>query len=318
MPDQPSTTPPPTEIDEFIQHYRVERGASEYTLRNYSQALNEFLHWWDQTRGGAPDWSNLTRDDFRSYLRQLSVRQLSRAAIQLRFSALRSFYKRLMRQGIIESSPIKDINIPKMPKRLPRTLTGDQINALLAAPLSEWEERKQKQDAAPDKTVYLRDAAILETLYSAGLRISEVCGLKGEDLNTAEGFVLVRGKGKKERVAPIGGPAMKAIAEYWEALGRIPGPRDPIFLAAADKPEAIYPRIVQLRLKAYLARCGLDPKLTPHKLRHSFATHLLDAGADLRSVQELMGHAHLVTTQVYTHVSAERLKKAYRNAHPRA
>jgi len=159
---------------------------------------------------------------------------------------------------------------------------------------------------------------LLETIYSCGLRISELCGLRAEDLNCNEQLIRVRGKGKKERQVPIGTPALEAIRAYWKSLEHSPSGSMPVFLANQHRPDAMSPRVVQLRLKRYLEIAGLDPQLTPHKLRHSYATHLLDAGADLRSVQELLGHAHLATTQVYTHVTTERLKRAYDKAHPRA
>jgi integrase/recombinase XerC len=164
----------------------------------------------------------------------------------------------------------------------------------------------------------MRDVAILETIYSCGLRVSELCGMCAEDIDWSGQLVRVRGKGKKERVVPIGRPALASIREYWDKLASPPTAATSVFLCDDGDPRPMYPRLVQLRLKRYLEIARLDPGLTPHKLRHSYATHLLDAGADLRSVQELLGHAHLVTTQVYTHVSTERLKRAYDDAHPRA
>jgi integrase/recombinase XerC len=158
----------------------------------------------------------------------------------------------------------------------------------------------------------------LEAIYSCGLRISELCGLLAEDIDWREQAVRVRGKGKKERLVPIGAPALKAIENYWKSLPCAPEGNAPVFMANPVKTRPLYPRLVQMRLKRYLEIAGLDPNLTPHCLRHSYATHLLDAGADLRSVQELLGHAHLVTTQVYTHLTTERLKQAYDRAHPRA
>ncbi len=169
-----------------------------------------------------------------------------------------------------------------------------------------------------DRSVAARDGAILETIYSCGLRISELCGMRVEDIDWSEQLVRVRGKGKKERQVPIGAPALKAIEQYWKLLPARPSASEPVFLSSRKSTEPMLPRTFQSRLKRHLETAGLDPHLTPHKLRHSYATHLLDAGADLRSVQELLGHAHLVTTQVYTHVTTERLKKAYDAAHPRA
>lgn len=306
-------------LQAFIAHLTNERGASPYTIRNYSHTLGEFVNWHEQARGGPPAWEKLQRDDFRFYLRQLGRNKLSRAATQLRFSALRSFYKFLIRRGVVESSPIKGIALPKPEKRLPKFLTIEQMENLLRAPAKLAEE---KRAASPDGSVVagvpLRDEAILESIYSCGLRVSELCGLRVEDIDWSEQTARVRGKGKKERIVPIGEPALAAIQNYWNSLPKMPSPQEPVFLRSGKTMKPMLPRTLQLRLKKYLAAAGLDPHLTPHKLRHSYATHLLDAGADLRSVQELLGHAHLITTQVYTHVSTERLKKAYDKAHPRA
>lgn len=305
-------------IEEFLQHLLVERASSIYTQRNYRQALTEFCLWHREDRQQTPLWSGLQRDDFRSYLRFLGRGKLSRAAIQLRFSALRSFYKFLVRRGIVEASPIKNIALPKLEKRLPRFLTAAQMLDLLNAPLQEFEAAQTASEEAVSESPYLRDVAILETIYSCGLRISELCGLRVDDFEWNSQLVRVRGKGKKERLIPIGGPALNAIQQYWSKLGAPPTGDMPAFLCDEKKLRPVYPRLVQLRLKRYLEIAHLDPNLTPHKLRHSYATHLLDAGADLRSVQELLGHAHLVTTQVYTHVTTDRLKRAYDEAHPRA
>ena len=306
-------------IQGFLQHLTAERGASLYTERNYRQALIEFCRWFQDERQQPPQWDALRRDDFRSYLRFLGRGKLSRAAIQLRFSALRSFYKFLMRRGVVPASPIKGLVLPKIEKRLPQFLTAEQMLNLLRAPLKELAARQQgNPKKKPDESAFHRDVAILETIYSCGLRISELCGLQAGDIDWNEQMVRVRGKGKKERLVPIGAPALEAIRLYWRKRNFAPAGNAPVFVAHAKKVSPMQPRPVQLRLKRYLQIAGLDPNLTPHKLRHSYATHLLDAGADLRSVQELLGHAHLVTTQVYTHVTTERLKRAYDEAHPRA
>jgi len=304
--------------NQFLLHLAAERGASVYTQRNYRQALAEFFRWHQQQRQRPPEWDKLQRDDYRSYLRCLGRAKLSRAAIQLRFCALRSFYKFLIRRGLAETSPIKNLALPRLEKRLPKFLTPQQMLDLLNAPRKELAALKQDPGTEIDARPFLRDVAILETIYSCGLRISELCGLQVEDINWNEQIVRVRGKGKKERLVPVGAPALAAIQNYWNKLKHPPGIDTPVFLAKAHELKPMYPRLVQLRLKRYLARAGLDPHLTPHQLRHSYATHLLDAGADLRSVQELLGHAHLVSTQVYTHVTTERLKRAYDEAHPRA
>ena len=322
MPELSETCELPSDWTElFFRFLSDEKDASLYTQRNYRQALDEFAKWHRAANESPVRWGELERNDFRLFLRQLGRKELSQAAIRLRFSALNSFYKFLMRRGLVESSPVKGVTLPKPPKRLPQFLTIDQMNALLDAPMREFEaERaakkgtKKKVDAVP----YLRDQAILETIYSCGLRIGEICRMLAGEIEPDEHVVNVHGKGKKERQVPIGRAAVEAIRLYWERLAKPPALDENVFFASEKKRSAIYPRLVQLRLKNYLSACGLDPSLTPHKLRHSYATHMLDAGADLRSVQEMLGHANLTTTQVYTHVTTERIKRAYDEAHPRA
>lgn len=306
-------------IQKFLTHLATDRGASVYTQRNYEQALAEFHFWHKNERKTAPVWEKLQRDDFRAYLRFLGRQNLGRAAIALRFSALRTFYKFLIRRGAVESSPIKNISLPKLPRRLPQFLTVKQMEDLLVAPLVGLKSPKQKSAGRPvSVAACYRDVAILETIYSCGLRISEMVGLRVEDIDWAEQIVRVRGKGKKERLLPISKTALQAMGHYWTHLPEKPSGTMPVFFSETKRRSPMNPTMLQRRLKTYLVRAGLDPTITPHKLRHSYATHLLDNGADLRSVQELLGHAHLVTTQVYTHVSTERLKKAYAQAHPRA
>jgi integrase/recombinase XerC len=306
-------------INQFLQHLATDRGASVYTQRNYRHALEEFHRWHQEERRRSPAWEQLQRDDFRSYLRFLGRHNLSRAAVQLRFSSLRTFYRFLIRHGSVASSPIKNLALPKLGKRLPKFLTLQQMADLLAAPLKLLPVQGK---SGPGQTALAagcrRDVAVLETIYSCGLRISELCGLLAQDIDWNERVVRVRGKGKKERLVPIGETALAAIRNYWTILPQAPAGESPVFLAGLKKRTPILPRSLQLRLKKYLAIAGLDPHLTPHKLRHSYATHLLDGGADLRSVQELLGHAHLVTTQVYTHLTTDHLKRAYDAAHPRA
>ena len=322
-------------IQKFLAHLATDRGASAYTQRNYRQTLMEFVRWQMSLQSTvhspqfevqspksvpAVAWEKLQRDDFRNYLRFLGRHNLGRAAIQLRFSALRTFYKFLIRHGAVESSPIKNLSLPKLEKRLPKFLTIQQMKDLLAAPAKLLETQKQKKGAGRpiSAAACLRDLAVLETIYSCGLRVSELCGLRAEDVDWSEQLVRVRGKGKKERLVPVGEPALQAIQNYWNLLKQPPSGASPVFFAETKLRAPLNPLQLSRRLKQYLAIAGLDPGLTPHKLRHSYATHLLDAGADLRSVQELLGHAHLITTQIYTHVTTERLKKAYDAAHPRA
>jgi integrase/recombinase XerC len=313
---------PPAEdklIGQFLEHLAIDRGASVYTQRNYRQALLEFHAWHQDERNCSPAWSELGRDDFRAYLRFLGRHNLGRAAIQLRFCALRTFYKFLIRRGEVEVSPIKNLALPKPGKRLPQFLTAPQMVALLEAPLKMLPPAGQSEAKARVAAVNCRrDVAVLETIYSCGLRISELCGLMAGDIDWNENLLRVRGKGKRERLLPVGTTALNAIRAYWQLLPLTPAGETPVFVGRPTRLSPLSARTLQLRLKRYLAMAGLDPGLTPHKLRHSYATHLLDAGADLRSVQDLLGHAHLVTTQVYTHLSTERLKRAYAKAHPRA
>ena len=309
-----------TSVTKFLQHLATDRGASIYTQRNYRQALEEFSRWHNDERREPPAWEKLQRDDFRAYLRFLGRHNLGRAAIQVRFCALRSFYKFLIRHGEVATSPIKNLSLPKLGRRLPKFLTAPQMVELLQAPFKLLPVPEARNQNTAKRLVVLchRDVAILETIYSCGLRISELCGLQAQDIDWHQHLVRVRGKGRKERLLPIGAPALKAIQTYWQLLPQTPGGQSPVFLGSSRRLRPLSPRDLQLRLKKYLALAGLDPTLTPHKLRHSYATHLLDAGADLRSVQELLGHAHLATTQVYTHLTTERLKRAYDQAHPRA
>ena len=307
-------------VESFTSHLRAASAVSGYTVRNYSHALMEFSQWHAEVRKTPPNWQALTRDDFRNYLRALGRRKLSHAAIQLRFSAFRTFYRFQIREGRVATSPVGSLSLPKLPRRLPQFVPENQMAHLLSAPLDEGRHEADKTSdvRTPDRIPFLRDAAILELIYSSGLRISEICGLKVGDVHSAERMVRVRGKGKKEREVPIGKPALKSLLSYWLASQHPQLPDLHVFLGNGESLKPVYPVLIQRRLKRYLRSAGLDPKLSPHKLRHSFATHLLDNGADLRSVQELLGHAHLKTTEVYTHVSLERLKKAYSEAHPRA
>jgi len=303
----------------FLLHLQTDRGASVFTCRNYSQALREFYKWHVDERKQPPTWESLKRDDFRAYLRFLGRKGIGRSAVHIRFSAFRTFYKYLARQGVMAGSPVRGLSLPKQAKRLPKFLTEMQMEDLLNAP-----EKLLLPPDAPARERQLRlilcgrDRAILETIYSCGLRVSELCALRMENIDFTERVIRVFGKGRKERLLPIGRTACEAILAYRRALPPDQQGAQPVFLSSRGTPHPVCARDLQRRLKKYLALAGLDPALTPHKLRHSYATHLLDAGADLRSVQELLGHAHLVTTQVYTHVTTERLKAAYDDAHPRA
>jgi integrase/recombinase XerC len=231
----------------------------------------------------------------------------ARSSIRLLFSALRSFYHFLVLRNVLESNVIKTLDIPKKEKQLPRFLTHPQIETFLGRP-----ERSVRQKQAP-AWMASRDEAIFELFYSSGLRLAELVRLEVRDLDPISETVRIFGKGAKERICPVGGPALEAISRYRHKADVHSGP---LFINKSRR--RLSARSVWLAMKKYLRESGLPADLSPHKLRHSFATHLLDNGADLRSVQSLLGHASLSTTQIYTHVTAERLKRAYSRAHPRA
>lgn len=305
-------------VDRFRQHLETGRNASAYTVRNYLHALDEFAGWHREARGTPPSWASLVRDDFRLYLRSLGRRGLGRSPIHLRFSALRTFYRFLHREEMVGEIPLRNLALPRPERRLPAFVPANRMAALLEAPLQELARERGASGDPVDAAPFLRDAAVLEAIYSSGLRISEACGLRVEDIDLGERVLRVRGKGRKERLVPLGRPATEALVQYWNTTGHSRDPASPAFPQQPGSGIPVSPGEIQRRLKRYLAAAGLDPALTPHKLRHSFATHLLDRGADLRSVQELLGHARLSSTEVYTHVSTERLLRAYQAAHPRA
>ena len=290
----------------YFNYLRAERDASPLTLRNYAGAIEAYRAWHDTKTKSPVDWSRVDAFQVRSYLVHLSEHHYDRATIHLKMSALRSFFRWLVRSDRMKQNPVVGLTLPKIHRKLPKFLTIQQIEALLNAPLTDKKPKNQ--------LTVRRDQAILETLYSGGLRIHELTGLNDEDLNVLGEVVRVRGKGKKERLTPLGAPAIAAVQKYLELRQR--STRGPLF--ANRFGGRLTPRSVQRMLKKHLITAGLDPSLTPHKLRHSFATHMLDAGADLRSVQELLGHANLSTTQIYTHITPDRLKKVYDKAHPRA
>jgi site-specific recombinase XerD len=287
--------------EEFLRYLAVERNASPRTLKAYRQALAAF-----RGRNKKP-WKQCTPDDFRDHLFGIMKRGQARSYVRLQFSALRAFYKFLTDRKKFRIDPLRQLQLPKVEKKLPLVLTRQQIEELLAAPL-----KIAKQRAAPE-WMPLRDVAVMELFYSSGLRLSELAALDVEDVDLYTESVRVFGKGRKERVCPIGAPALEAISKYRSGANVHSGA---LFISKSRK--RISPRSIWLILKRYLRHTSIPISISPHKLRHTFATHLLDRGADLRSVQALLGHASLSTTQIYTHVTVERLKKAYAEAHPRA
>ncbi len=290
-------------VDAFLQYLEVERSASSRTLRIYRDALRNFR----EQSSAPPPWKQCAPDHFRDYLFALMKQKQARSYIRLQFSALRSFYRFLSARHRLAKDPVREVQLPKAEKKLPLVLTQTQIAELLAAPL-----RVPKEKSAP-AWMPLRDAAILEVFYSSGLRLAELAALDVSDLDIYTESVRVFGKGRKERVCPVGAPALEAVSRYRAKANVHSGA---LFLNKGRR--RISSRSIWLILKRYLRHTSIPIALSPHKLRHSFATHLLDNGADLRSVQSLLGHVSLSTTQIYTHVTTERLKKAYAEAHPRA
>lgn len=287
--------------EEFLRYLTVERNASPRTLKAYRQALTAF-----RAQNQKP-WKQCTADNFRDYLFAVMKRGQARSYVRLQFSALRAFYKYLVDRKKFRIDPLRQLHLPKVEKKLPLVLTRQQVEELLAAPL-----KFPKHRTAP-KWMPLRDTAVMELFYSSGLRLSELEALNVDDVDLYTESVRVFGKGRKERVCPIGVPALEAIQKYRSAANVHSGA-----LFINSRRGRISSRSIWLILKRYLRHTSIPISISPHKLRHSFATHMLDRGADLRSVQALLGHASLSTTQIYTHVTVERLKKAYAEAHPRA
>jgi len=300
-PPQPPATPREVAFFRFLE---VEKNASPRTLSNYEHGLRSFRAWAGARFAG---WEAATADDFRAYLFDLMKRDAARATIRVRFAALRSFFRFLVHRHGLAKSPLADVRLPKPERKLPVVLTLAQVDALLGLPYELPLERQ-----APTWLAH-RDAAILELFYSSGLRLSELVALDVGDVDFISETARVLGKGRKERLLPVGGPALEALQHYRRAAGVSSGP---LFLSKLRR--RVSARAVQQLLRKYLAHADIPFSVTPHKLRHTFATHLLDNGADLRGVQALLGHASLSTTQIYTHVSRTRLRQAYDAAHPRA
>ena len=297
-----------TAIARFLRYLHVERNASELTVKSYREDLSALVAYLGESRGGdCPSPGEISVLELRGYVAALHEAGYAKSTIARRLASLRSFFRFGQREGWIRNNPAKPLRNPRKSRSLPHFLSAEDIGRLLQAPPS-------------DNPLGLRDRAILETMYSAGLRISELVGLCESDLDFAAGVIRVRGKGRRERLTPIGSYATDALGR-WLNVRRLspkhqPGPEAPVFLNRFG--HRITTRSVARMLEKYLRKTGLDRRTTPHSLRHSFATHLLDRGADIRSVQELLGHKSLVTTQIYTHVSTAGLLAAYERAHPRA
>lgn len=300
-------------FDRFLDHLVLEKSASPHTLLNYRRDVGQFLSFW-RGRGeqaGEPPWDQVDVSLVRRYLAHLQHRGYARRSVARKLAALRSFYRFLVREGVLPGNVFRLVHTPKLEKKLPRFLDEDEMTTLLSRP-------------DPSNPLGLRDRAILELLYGSGLRVSELCALDLQDVDHSDGDVRVSGKGKKERQVPVGSFALGALAAYLRA-GRpaiLAGARGQAGRAEAalflnHRGTRLTPRSVARLVQRYVREAALVRGCTPHTLRHTFATHLLSRGADLRDVQELLGHSSVSTTQIYTHVSQERLRQVYRKAHPR-
>jgi integrase/recombinase XerC len=283
-------------IDDYLAHLQVERRMSPHTLDGYRRDLDGLTAW--ATAQGA-DVDALHTEQLRAFIASEHRRGLSPKSLQRRLSACRSFYRWLLRHGRIQANPAQPIRAPKAPRKLPQVLDPDEAKALVEVPT--------------DAPLGLRDRALLELFYSSGLRLSELCGLRWRDLDLQGGLVTVLGKGSKQRSVPVGSHARAALA-HWRDDQRPAG--DAFVFPGRNGP--ITPRGVQARLRTLAQRQGLFKRVHPHLLRHSFASHVLESSGDLRGVQELLGHADISTTQIYTHLDFQHLAKVYDGAHPRA
>lgn len=289
------------EIEGFIRYLEIERGVSEHTVKGYLYDLKQFSNFLKRN-GEEIRLGSIDHISIRGFLAERHKRGESRNSLGRRLASLRSFFRYLSREGIIKMNPAKMVSSPKKERRLPSFLTLDEAIRLVESPGS-------------DETYGIRDRAILETFYSAGIRLSELASLNLEDLNLTNGLVKVRGKGKKERIVPVGSKATKAITEYINRIKREEVMPHPLFLNRFGR--RLTTRGIEGIVAKYVKRIGMTHHATPHTLRHTFATHLLDGGADLRSIQELLGHASLSTTQRYIHLNLDRLMEVYDKAHPR-
>jgi integrase/recombinase XerC len=284
-------------VSAFLEYLAAERGASPHTLRNYGIDLREFTEF---LRGEGVVMVDADARVVRAYLASLYRRRLARASISRRLASVRSCFRFLSRRGVIEQNPARQIRSPLLPRRLPSFIPKDESKELL----------DRSGDAS---TAARRDHALVEFLYATGIRVAECCGLDCADLDPGQGTVRVLGKGDKERVVPVGETALAALDAYLVARKRTTGP-----LFMNHRGGRLTPRSVHRIVGRQARRSGLDRRVTPHTLRHTFATHMLGEGADLRLIQELLGHSRLSTTQRYTHVTSEQLMKVYDAAHPRA
>jgi len=294
-------------LADFLRHLGLEKNASDHTVKSYREDLTQAVAFFRERLSSGAEASQVTTRHVRAFVASLHEQGYARATIARRLAAVRSWFRFLCRQGMLTANPADGVRGPRQQKKLPHFLSKDETKRLMNGP-------------AGDGPLALRDVAILKTLYSAGLRESELCGLNLADVDFDGSVVIVRGKGKRERLGFLGESAKEAIASWLEArlalLEHLHRQSEAVFLNKNGT--RLTTRSVRRLLAKYRTAAGVDKRTTPHTLRHTFATHMLDAGADIRGVQELLGHKNLTTTQVYTHVSTQRLQDSYKKAHPRA
>ena len=298
------------EIRSFLNHLLIEKGFSENTINAYRNDLNQLADFVEETavgKGYTPDWSSVDRNLLISYILDLKERNYAPATVARKVAAVKSLFDFLVAEGIIKSDPTENLSSPKVGKSLPKPLSAAEVELLLAAPA-----RLSTPEAK-------RDVAMIELLYACGMRVSELISLNMGDVNVEAGFVRCLGKGSKERIIPVHQEAIRFVKEYIvEARTKLLRDKDEQALFLNRRGERLTRQGFWLILKTYAKEAGIKKPVTPHTLRHSFATHVLSGGADLRAVQELLGHANISTTQIYTHLTSEHIRRTYDKAHPRA
>jgi integrase/recombinase XerD len=290
-------------LDQFLHYLVVEKGLSKNTIEAYSHGLNRFLN--HLAKKGVREWEKVTKFDIKTFLLFLKRQGLSTKTVVRNLVAIRTFFKFLVQEGILEVNPVEELESPKLAKTLPKILSLKEVEQLLEQP-------------NPQTSLGTRDRAMLELLYATGMRVSELTQLPINQINLEGGYVLVYGKGSKERIVPLGREAMRWVDLYLKtARDKLAKGRESPYLFINRSGKGMSRQGFWKTLKAYGLRAGIRKRITPHLLRHSFASHLLERGADLRSVQIMLGHVDISTTQIYTHVTGERLKKVHQRYHPR-
>ncbi|MDA3924560.1 MAG: tyrosine recombinase XerC [Kiritimatiellae bacterium] len=311
-------------VDRFVEYLKSERNYSANTVSSYVQDLSQFAAFlWPESKVQPPFvWEKVSHAEARGFLVKFHRNGNAPATTRRKLASLRSYFTYLKNNDVISVNPFIGLRGPKLQRRLPDVLSIDQVEELLSAPIEALKELRTKRGsvALVKEYGFVRDAAVFELLYSTGCRISEVTSLTWVEIDMERGLTVVEGKGRKQRLCVVGKPACQALQAARDIAQLLwphaSGDDAPLFLN--QRGAKLSPRSIERQMKVWLEKAQLPLQLTPHQLRHSFATHLLDAGADLRSVQEMLGHASLSTTQIYTHISIERLRKAYEQAHPRA